>query len=108
MHNSINLSRRRFFVKTGAGLLVGAGLPSWLQAMEGMSEMPKKAPNKVSPNFHPDVEIDLLSKPSTISILSGQPTQVFQYFAKLIKGPTNTVAEIPGSYLGPILRFEKG
>ena len=108
MHKSINLSRRRFFAKTGAGLLVGAGLPSWLQAMEGMSEIPKKAPNKASPNFHPDVEIDLLSKPSTISILSGQPTQVFQYFAKLIKGPTNTVAEIPGSYLGPILRFEKG
>ena len=108
MNKSINLSRRRFFAKTGAGLLVGAGLPSWLQAMEGMSEMPKRAPNKASPNFHPDVEIDLLTKPSTISILPGQPTQVLQYVAKLIKGPANTVTEIPGSYLGPILRFEKG
>ena len=91
MNKSINLSRRRFFAKTGAGLLVGAGLPSWLQAMEGMSEMPKRAPNKASPNFHPDVEIDLLTKPSTISILPGQPTQVLQYVAKLIKGPANTV-----------------
>ena len=108
MNKSINLSRRRFFKKTGAGLLVGAGLPSWLQAMEGMSELPKRAPNKASPNFHPDVEIDLLTKPSTISILPGQPTQVLQYFAKLIKGPANTLTEIPDSYLGPILRFEKG
>jgi len=108
MNKSINLSRRRFFKKTGAGLLVGAGLPSWLQAMEGMSEMPKRAPNKASPNFHPDVEIDLLTKPSSISILPGQPTQVLQYVAKLIKGPANTLTEIPGSYLGPILRFEKG
>ena len=108
MNKSINLSRRRFFAKTGAGLLVGAGLPSWLQAMEGMSEMPKRAPNKASPNFHPDVEIDLLTKPSSISILPGQPTQVLQYVAKLIKGPANTLTEIPGSYLGPILRFEKG
>ena len=108
MNKSINLSRRRFFKKTGAGLLVGAGLPSWLQAMEGMSELPKRAPNKASPNFHPDVEIDLLTKPSIISILPGQPTQVLQYFAKLIKGPANTLTEIPDSYLGPILRFEKG
>ena len=81
MNKSINLSRRRFFTQTGAGLLVGAAVPSWLQAMEGMSEMPKRAPNKASPNFHPDVEVDLLCKPSTLSILPGQPTQVLQYFA---------------------------
>ena len=108
MNKSINLSRRRFFTQTGAGLLVGAAVPSWLQAMEGMSEMPKRAPNKASPNFHPDVEVDLLCKPSTLSILPGQPTQVLQYFATLVKGPNHTLTEIPGSYLGPILRFEKG
>lgn len=108
MSNTINPSRRRFFSQTGAGLLAWAGLPGWLQAMEGMGEMLKMAPNKASPNFHPDVEIDLLCKPSAISILPGQPTRVQQYFAKLVKGPSNTLTEIPGSYLGPVLRFEKG
>jgi len=103
-----NPSRRRFFAQTGAGLLAYAALPSWLQAMEGMGEMPKMVPNKASANFHADVEIDLLCKPSTVSILPGQPTRVQQYFAKLVKGPANTLAEIPGSYLGPVLRFEKG
>jgi FtsP/CotA-like multicopper oxidase with cupredoxin domain len=107
MNNTINPARRRFFAQTGVGLLAWAGLPGWLQAMEGMAEMPKMAPNKASPGFHPDVEIDLLCKPSAVSILPGQPTRVQQYFAKLVKGPANTLTEIPGSYLGPVLRFEK-
>jgi FtsP/CotA-like multicopper oxidase with cupredoxin domain len=104
----INNSRRRFFAQTGAGLLAYAGLPGLLQAMEGMGEMPKMTPNKATPNFHPDVEIDLVCKPSVVSILPGQPTRVQQYFAKLVKGPANTLTEIPGSYLGPVMRFEKG
>lgn len=108
MKHTINFSRRRFFAQTGIGLLAYAGMPAWLQAMEGMDEMPKMAPNKASPSFHPDVEIDLQCKPSSISILSGQPTRVQQYFAKLVKGPANTLTEIPGSYLGPVMRFEKG
>jgi len=108
MKHIINPSRRRFFAQTGAGLLAYAALPSWLQAMEGMGEMPKMTPNKASANFHADVEINLLCKPSTVSILPGQPTRVQQYFAKLVKGPANTLTEIPGSYLGPVLRFEKG
>ena len=108
MTYSINPSRRRFFAQTGAGLLAYAGLPGWLNAMEGMGEMPKMAPKKASANFHPDVEIDLVCKPSTVSILPGQATRVQQYFAKLVKGPANSLTEIPGSYLGPIMRFEKG
>lgn len=108
MTYSINPSRRRFFAQTGAGLLAYAGLPGWLHAMEGMGEMPKMAPKKASANFHPDVELDLVCKPSTVSILPGQATRVQQYFAKLVKGPDHTLTEIPGSYLGPIMRFEKG
>ena len=108
MKPTINPSRRRFFAQTGAGLLAWAGLPGWLQAMEGMGEMPKMAPNKASPNFKPDVEIELFCKPSEVSILPGQATRVQQYFAKLVKGPANTLTELPGSYLGPVLRFQKG
>jgi len=108
MSSSTNPSRRRFFTQTGAGLLAWAGLPGWLQAMEGMGDMPKMAPRKASANFHPDVEIELVCKPSSVGILPGQPTRVLQYAAKLIKGPANTLTEIPGSYLGPVLRFEKG
>ncbi|MGY6277088.1 multicopper oxidase family protein [Methylomonas sp. MgM2] len=108
MQHNTNLHRRRFFSQAGAGLLAWVGLPGWLQAMEGMGHMPKMAPHKASPNFKPDVEINLVCKPSTIHILSGKATRVQRYFAKLVKGPANTLTEIPGSYLGPILRFQKG
>jgi len=108
MSYSINTSRRRFFAQSGAGLMAWAAAPAWLRAMENMAEMPTMPPRKASANFHPDVELDLICKPNAVAILPGQPTRVQQYFAKLVKGPAQTLAEIPGSYLGPILRFEKG
>ena len=103
-----NASRRRFLAQTGIGFAALASLPSWLRAMENMDAMPKLTPNKASPNFHPDVELAMVAKLGEVAILPGQPTRVFQYCVKLIKGPAHTVTALPGSYLGPILRFEKG
>ncbi len=108
MNNTINLSRRRFFAQTGFGLLAYAGLPGMLQAMQGMGDMPKMPPRKATSNFHADVEINLQCQPATVSILSGQATRVLQYSAQLVKGPAQTLTDIPGSYLGPIMRFETG
>lgn len=108
MSSSTNPARRRFFAQTGAGLLAWAGLPGWLQAMEGMGDMPKMPPRKASANFYPDVEIDLVCKSSSVDILPGQATRVLQYFAKLLKGPADTLTPLPSSYLGPVLRFQTG
>ena len=105
MKSLFDPGRRRFIAQTGLGALALTSVPSWLQAMEGMNKLP---PNKASANFHPDLEIDLTCQPSTAAILPGQATRVLRYTAKLIKGPANSVSEIPGSYLGPILRFETG
>ncbi|MFM8341480.1 MAG: multicopper oxidase family protein [Methylomonas sp.] len=105
MSSTFNPSRRRFLAQTSLATLALASVPSWLQAMEGMNKLP---PNKASASFHPDVEIDLTCQPSTATILPGQATRVLRYSAKLIKGPANSVSEIPSSYLGPILRFETG
>ncbi|MFA5984883.1 MAG: multicopper oxidase domain-containing protein [Methylococcaceae bacterium] len=102
------MSRRRFLVQSGFGLLAGASLPAWLPAMEGMAAMPKLAALKASPNFKPDVELNLICKPSSMAILPGQLTKVLQYIAKLVKGPDDTLTELPGSYLGPVMRFKQG
>lgn len=102
-------SRRRFLTHTGMGLLAFAGMPRVLQAMEqGMHGMPKLPPNKANPNFKPDVEFELFCKPNHIQILEGKPTWVQQYTANLLKGPKDTLSEIAGSYLGPIIRLQKG
>jgi FtsP/CotA-like multicopper oxidase with cupredoxin domain len=107
MQHPIDRSRRRFVFRTGLGLLAAAGLPGWSRAME-MQAMAKLAPNRASPNFNPDVEIDMTAQPGAVSILPGPSTQVLQYVAKLNKGPEGTLLKLPGSYLGPILRLKKG
>jgi FtsP/CotA-like multicopper oxidase with cupredoxin domain len=96
-------SRRRFMGATGLGLLAAAATPAWVRAMEMGSGV-----NRANPNFKPDVEIDLLAQVDNVSILSGQATRVYRYTAKLLTGPKETLTEIPGSYLGPIIRLHKG
>ncbi|QXP83905.1 multicopper oxidase family protein [Methylococcus sp. Mc7] len=108
MQSFINRSRRRFLSQAGIGLLAYAGLPAWLRAMEGMMTMPKGAPNKASPNFNPDAEIELICLPGSVSILPGQTTRVEQYVGRLIKRPENSLMTLPGSYLGPLMRFQTG
>jgi FtsP/CotA-like multicopper oxidase with cupredoxin domain len=100
-------SRRRFLAHSGMGLLAFAGLPRVLQAMD-MHGMPKVSPNKASANFKPDVEFELLCKPNWVNILRGNKTWVQQYSARLLQGPKETLTEIAGSYLGPIIRLQKG
>jgi len=97
----INLPRRKFLQYSGLGL-AALGLPGWLHAME------KKHPNVASADFHPDVELELFARPAAVGVLPGTLTNTQKYFGKLLKGPANTLAEIPGSYLGPVLRFQKG
>ena len=123
--SKFNQSRRRFLGQSGLGLVALTTLPSIANAMEsmGMGRMgmggmhnsmgsevnyPKLTPNKSNPNFHPDVELDLVCKPIEISILKGAPTKVLHYQATLIKGPKDTVVDIPHSYLGSMIRLQKG
>lgn len=106
MNNSLIINRRQFLQYTGLGI-AAFGLPSWLQAMQGM-DMPRMPPNKASASFNPDVEIDLICQKGEAAILPGQATRVSQYVGKLVKGPEGSVVTIPGSYLGPILRLRTG
>ncbi|QXP84277.1 multicopper oxidase family protein [Methylococcus sp. Mc7] len=107
MPSSIHVSRRRFLRQTGLGLFALAGVPAWAQAMT-MPAGPKLSPNKASPAFQPDVEIELAARQSSVAILPGRPTRVLQYAARLMKGPEGTLTSLPGSYLGPVMRLHKG
>jgi FtsP/CotA-like multicopper oxidase with cupredoxin domain len=111
MYNLKNNSRRRFLTQSGLGLVAFAAMPGLLRAMEnseGMHGMPKLTPNKASPHFKPDVEFDLLCQSGSVSILPGQQTQVQQYTALLKTGPKETLINIAGSYLGPLINLQKG
>ncbi|MEZ5292498.1 MAG: multicopper oxidase domain-containing protein [Vicinamibacterales bacterium] len=56
----------------------------------------------------PDVELALTAAPAEVAVLPGRPTRVWQYTASVVKGPASTVQALPGSYLGPVLRFQRG
>jgi FtsP/CotA-like multicopper oxidase with cupredoxin domain len=101
-------SRRHFLKQSGIGLLAFAGLPQWLTAAETMHGMPLMPPRKASAHFKPDVELELYCQNAETQILVGRLTRVQRYSAELLHGPEHSVTEIPGSYLGPIIRLQKG
>lgn len=55
-----------------------------------------------------DVHIRLYADAATAQILPGAATNVYQYTAKLIYGPRDTIQRIPGSHIGPTLHFLTG
>jgi FtsP/CotA-like multicopper oxidase with cupredoxin domain len=105
---SLVKSRRQFLKQTGLGLLATATFPHWLTAAETMHGMPMIPPRKANPNFKPDVEFELYCQNAEVQVLVGQKTRVQRYSAKLLNGPKSTITELPGSFLGPVIRLQKG
>ena len=102
MSNNINNQRRKFLQYSAFGAALTT-FPGFLRAQQ----------NKIESNptlgFNPDVEIEITARKAYIPILSSGPnTNVQKYYAKLLKGPDNTVVPLKGNYLGPILNFVKG
>jgi FtsP/CotA-like multicopper oxidase with cupredoxin domain len=94
--NPQNISRRDFLRLTGvsAVALFAGGLkrPS-LMDMEP---------------FMPDAEISITALEKYVQILSGAQTRVWSYEGQLLSGSGVTVQNLPGNYLGPILRAKTG
>jgi FtsP/CotA-like multicopper oxidase with cupredoxin domain len=59
-------------------------------------------------SFTPDVELALTAAPGAVQILPGAPTRVWTYSGSVVKGPPDTLQNLPGSYLGPIIRLHTG
>lgn len=56
----------------------------------------------------PDVELALTASPAELSVLKGAPTRVWRFTGRVIKGAPETLQAIPESWLGPIIRLERG
>jgi len=97
---SINnrLNRRRFLQLSGAGSLSALGVGKlWGTALAAPSA-----------GFAPDVELELVAARTKENILPGRSTPVFSYHGKVLKGDKQVLQNIPGSYLGPIIRVNQG
>ncbi|MCX7109745.1 MAG: multicopper oxidase domain-containing protein [Proteobacteria bacterium] len=102
MTSFTDIPRRRFLQYSGLTMATLYGIPRWGQAME------KKPLAVATANFHPDVELELFARPVAFGVLPGTLTNLQKYFGKVIKGPANAFTDIPGSYLGPVMRLQKG
>lgn len=56
----------------------------------------------------PDVELALTARSGLCPLLPGAQTPVWQYSGRVLKGPREVLSTWPGSYLGPVLRLNKG
>lgn len=93
--------KRRQFLQFAAFSYLSAAFPKFVFAEHvQINDKPNAA-------FKADVEINLTAQIAEVTILSGPKTQVFSFHGKLLKGPNNTLKDMPG-YLGPILNFEQG
>ena len=87
---------RLLAVSPFASLARGAGL------------LTQSASTAQTPTGLPDVEIDLTAAPAAVQLLPGAQTSVWQYSARVVRGPATTLQSIPGSYLGPVMRVRRG
>lgn len=101
--SKINNYKRRQFLKVSALGATFAMFPDFLLANTG------EIRTEASANFNPDVEIEFTSRDAQVNILDAEPkTKVQKYYATLLKGPKETLHQLQGNYLGPILNLVKG
>jgi hypothetical protein len=87
-----SIARRQLF-----GVLGLSAIASGCQAQSG----------SLDSNFVPDVELALTAAPGEIALLSGEPTRVWRFTGRVLKGPTDSLRVVTGSYLGPTIRLRR-
>jgi FtsP/CotA-like multicopper oxidase with cupredoxin domain len=113
MSMSIQKLSRREFLRVGglgAALLLGERfVPFGKQILARAQTSPEGLFRGMDTGpFVPDAEVSLTAVEKWVQILPGAKTRVWSYEGKLLGGSGVTVQEVPGSYLGPILRVQSG
>ena len=99
-----SISRRDFLRFTGLGF--GAMLLQ--NPFQSLGRQVFSRPQMDDP-FMPDAEIDLTAAKKWVQILPGAQTQVWSYSGELMPNSSGvSVTNLPGIYLGPIIRAKSG
>ena len=88
---------------SGLGAAIGCDWRSASVRPAGM--LPQTSPGD---GFVPDVELVLTAAPGEERVLPGEPTRVWRFTGRLLKGPADTLQTLPDSYLGPVIRVRRG
>ena len=96
------ISRRdflRFAGISGTALLLSNRMNGFRRPIKALAQMEP---------FMPDAEVSITASEKSVQILSGAQTRVWSYEGELLSGSGVTVQNLPGIYLGPILRVQSG
>lgn len=63
---------------------------------------------RLDPNFAPTLDLRLSARSVSTQILAGAATQTLTYAPEVIGGDAARIAALPSSYLGPIIRVQRG
>lgn len=84
------------------------GMPG-MQSIPSMPSMPAPSVGRAaSPDFQPDVEINIRAVVAEQAIFTGPKTRVWRYLGEVVKGDPAVLMEVPNAYLGPVLRLRPG
>jgi len=101
------VSNRRQFLKTAGlgalGVITGGFGPFLNRAATGT-----KAHESSEVGFVPDLDIGLTATSGEVSVFPGKPTRVWHYTAEVLKGDSHRLIHSPGTYLGPVIKADKG
>ena len=100
--------RRRFLKQAGTVALGGLLLRGSALASAAHSMPPAEA----TPDFNPDVEIDLSAVVDKVGLLPGAPTTVWRFTGKVLRGNPDTLSFLESSESGPhfvpVMRLRRG
>ncbi len=101
MSRMINTQRRHFLQYAGIAT-AAAAFPGLTQAMNQVVS------SRSSPDFYPDVEIEFKLESVSIPIFKGPETRVWKVYGQVLKGPQQSLENLPDSYLAPTLHLQTG
>ncbi|MFN7087731.1 MAG: multicopper oxidase family protein [Burkholderiales bacterium] len=100
----MTINRRNFLRALGAGGALLTGLPHISFAQTAHRQ---NAGTAASPDFNPDLEIELVAAPGEAPIFPGVPTRVWQFGGRVLKGNPDGFQMLPGNML-PVIRVRRG
>ncbi|MDT8840164.1 multicopper oxidase domain-containing protein [Paraburkholderia fungorum] len=95
-------TRRTFLRVSALSCLAAAGASGLLTLSPARAQ-----PGVGNPQFIPDLEVQLRAREDHVQILHGEPTRVWRYDGKVLKGDPGSLGFLSNGYL-PVLRVRRG